>query len=201
MSFRAAEAGFDPQRIDDRYSVGVCENLRAAADLDYLARPVRLVPLVVESGAGAGGGRHALHLPPEAPGFFADDPAFKGQKRELVAKDVEYAISVPRPEAAQPLRVALRAQDRGAGRGSGAGKEDGQVRLRREGRRAGSPRPLHDFLQARRARLQLPLRDGHAQRGAGGPRGDRVLRRRHARTRSAPGPTCSRSGCGAPRSC
>ena len=27
MAFRTQENGFDPQRIDDRYSVGICENL------------------------------------------------------------------------------------------------------------------------------------------------------------------------------
>ena len=27
VAFRTAETGFDPQRIEDRYSVGICENL------------------------------------------------------------------------------------------------------------------------------------------------------------------------------
>jgi len=93
MSFRAAEAGFDPQRIDDRYSVGVCESLfEPLLTYDYLARPVRVVPLVAEAvpEPEEGGTRYTFRLKPGI--LFADDPAFKGQKRELVAKDVEYAI-------------------------------------------------------------------------------------------------------------
>ncbi len=93
MAFRTAEEGFDPQRIDDRYSVGVCENLfEPLLTYDYLARPVRLVPLVAEAvpEPEEGGTRYTFRLKPGI--LFADDPAFKGQKRELVAKDVEYAI-------------------------------------------------------------------------------------------------------------
>jgi oligopeptide transport system substrate-binding protein len=93
MAFRAAEAGFDPQRIDDRYSVGVCESLyEPLLTYDYLARPARLVPLVAESvpEPEEGGTRYTFRLKPGI--LFADDPAFKGAKRELVAKDVEYAI-------------------------------------------------------------------------------------------------------------
>jgi ABC-type transport system substrate-binding protein len=93
MAFRTAEAGFDPQRIDDRYSVGVCENLfEPLLTYDYLARPVRLVPLVAESvpEPQEGGTRYTFRIRPGI--LFADDPAFKGAKRELVAADVEYAI-------------------------------------------------------------------------------------------------------------
>ncbi|MBK8323881.1 MAG: bicyclomycin resistance protein [Betaproteobacteria bacterium] len=93
MAFRTAEAGFDPQRIDDRYSVGVCENLfEPLLTYDYLARPVRLVPLVAEAipEPQEGGTRYTLRIRPGI--LFADDPVFKGAKRELVAADVEYAI-------------------------------------------------------------------------------------------------------------
>jgi len=93
LAFRSAEAGFDPQRIDDRYSVGVCESLfEPLLTYDYLARPVRVVPLVVEAvpEPEEGGTRYTFRLKPGI--LFADDPVFKGQKRELVAKDVEYAI-------------------------------------------------------------------------------------------------------------
>jgi ABC-type transport system substrate-binding protein len=93
VAFRAAEAGFDPQRIDDRYSVGVCESLfEPLLTYDYLARPVRLVPLVAEAvpEAEEGGTRFTFRLKPGI--HFAGDPVFKGARRELVAKDVEYAI-------------------------------------------------------------------------------------------------------------
>ncbi len=93
MAFRTAETGFDPQRIDDRYSVGVCENLfEGLLSYDYLARPVRLVPLTAESipKPEEGGTRYTFRIKPGI--LYADDPAFKGRKRELVARDFEYAI-------------------------------------------------------------------------------------------------------------
>jgi ABC-type transport system substrate-binding protein len=93
MAFRTAEEGFDPQRVSDRYSVGICENLyEPLLTYDYLARPLKLVPLVAEAvpEPEEGGTRYTFRLKPGI--LFADDPAFKGKKRELVAKDVEYAI-------------------------------------------------------------------------------------------------------------
>jgi ABC-type transport system substrate-binding protein len=93
LAFRTAETGFDPQRIDDRYSVGICENLfEGLLTYDYLARPVRLVPLTAEAipEPEEKGSRYTFRIKPGI--LFADDAAFKGQKRELVAKDFEYAI-------------------------------------------------------------------------------------------------------------
>jgi oligopeptide transport system substrate-binding protein len=93
VAFRTAETGFDPQRIDDRYSVGVCENLfEGLLTYDYLARPVKLVPLTAEAipAPEENGTRYTFRIKPGI--LFADDPAFKGRKRELVAKDFEYAL-------------------------------------------------------------------------------------------------------------
>jgi oligopeptide transport system substrate-binding protein len=93
VAFPAGEAGFDPQRAYDRYSVGICENIfEPLLTYDYLARPVKLVPLVAESipEPEEGGTRYTFRIRPGI--YFADDPVFKGQKRELVAKDVEYSI-------------------------------------------------------------------------------------------------------------
>ncbi len=93
VALRTAEAGFDPQRIFDRYSVGIVENLfEPLLTYDYLARPVRLVPLTAEAipEPEEGGTRYTFRLRPGI--LFADDPAFKGQKRELVARDIEYSI-------------------------------------------------------------------------------------------------------------
>jgi len=93
FAFRTAETGFDPQKIDDRYSVGVCENIfEGLLTYDYLARPVKLVPLIAESipQPEEGGTRYTFRIKPGI--FYADDVAFKGHKRELVAKDMEYAI-------------------------------------------------------------------------------------------------------------
>ena len=104
MAFRTAETGFDPQRIFDRYSVGICENLfEPLLTYDYLARPVRLVPLVAEAipEAEEGGTRYTFRIRPGI--LFAEDPAFKGRRRELVARDIEYSIKRFRdPKYASP---------------------------------------------------------------------------------------------------
>ncbi len=93
VAFRVAETGFDPQRIYDRYSVGVCENLfETLVSYDYLARPVKLVPLAAEAvpQPEEDGTRYTFRLKPGI--FYADDPVFGGRRRELVAEDVAYAI-------------------------------------------------------------------------------------------------------------
>ena len=93
FGFRTAETGFDPQRIDDRYSVGVCENLfEPLLTYDYLARPAKLVPLVAEAipTAEENGTRYTFRIRPGI--LFADDAAFNGKKRELVARDFEYSL-------------------------------------------------------------------------------------------------------------
>jgi oligopeptide transport system substrate-binding protein len=94
MAFRTAETGFDPQRVQDRYSVGVCENLfEGLLTYDYLARdPVRLVPLVAETvpEPEENGTRYTFRIKPGI--LFADDPVFKGRKRELIARDFDYMV-------------------------------------------------------------------------------------------------------------
>lgn len=93
IAFRAVETGFDPQKVEDRYSVGICENLfDSLLTYDWLARPVRLVPQVVEKvpEGEEGGTRFTFRIKPGI--YFADDAAFNGKKRELVARDMEYAV-------------------------------------------------------------------------------------------------------------
>ncbi len=92
-AFPAAETGFDPQKRDDRYSIGIIENMfEPLLTYDYLARPVKLVPLVAEAvpAATEGGTVYEFKIKPGI--LFADDPAFNGKKRELVAADFVYAI-------------------------------------------------------------------------------------------------------------
>jgi ABC-type transport system substrate-binding protein len=93
MAFRTAETGFDPQKVYDRYSVGICENIyEGLLTYDYLARPVKVIPLVAESvpEPEEGGTRYTFRIKPGI--YYVDDPVFKGRKRELVARDFEYAI-------------------------------------------------------------------------------------------------------------
>ncbi len=92
-AFRTAETGFDPMKVYDRYSVGILENIfDTLLTYDWLARPVKLVPNVVETvpEAEENGTRYTFRLKRGI--YFADDAAFNGQRRELVSKDIEYGI-------------------------------------------------------------------------------------------------------------
>ena len=87
-----AETGFDPQIAQDLYSNTINGAMfDPLYQWDYLVRPHKVVPRV------AGG------MPEISPDgltwtikirkgiYFADDPAFKGQKRELTAHDFVYS--------------------------------------------------------------------------------------------------------------
>jgi ABC-type transport system substrate-binding protein len=92
-AFRTAETGFDPMKVYDQYSAGIIENIfDSLLTYDWLARPVRLAPNVVEAvpESEENGTRYTFRLRHGI--YFADDPIFNGQRRELVAKDIEYGI-------------------------------------------------------------------------------------------------------------
>jgi ABC-type transport system substrate-binding protein len=59
---------------------------------DYLARPAKLVPSAAAAmpDVSADGRTYTFHIRKGI--YFADDPAFKGKKRELVAADYAYAL-------------------------------------------------------------------------------------------------------------
>ena len=92
VAFQVAETGFDPQAVSDLYSEFVNRHVfDALYYYDYLARPYKLVP------------NTAAGMPEISPDgltwtirirkgiYFAPDPAFNGQKRELTANDYIYA--------------------------------------------------------------------------------------------------------------
>ncbi|CAM3641119.1 Periplasmic dipeptide transport protein precursor [Vibrio aerogenes CECT 7868] len=85
--------GFDPAKVGDNYSMQVVGNVYdTLLTYDYLARPVKLVPNVIESMPQItnGGKTYTFKIKPGI--YFADDPAFKGKKRELVAADYVYSL-------------------------------------------------------------------------------------------------------------
>ena len=92
VMFPIAETGFDPQATSDYYSSHV---QRAVFDslyhFDYLARPYRFVPNTAAAmpEISADGRTWTIRIKPGI--FFADDPAFKGKKRELTAADYVYS--------------------------------------------------------------------------------------------------------------
>src|SRR2546430_1215377 len=93
VTFEVAETGFDPVKVHDYYSGTVIEAIfDPLLTYDYLARPAKLVANAAES----------LHeISPDGRPYvfrirqgihFADDPAFKGGKRELTALDYAYSF-------------------------------------------------------------------------------------------------------------
>ena len=92
VAFPIAETGFDPQAANDLYSNYVNRVIfDAAYTYDYLARPFRLVPntAVALPQISADGRVWTIRIKPGI--YFNDDPAFKGQKRELTAADYVYS--------------------------------------------------------------------------------------------------------------
>ncbi|MBS0326534.1 MAG: hypothetical protein JSS46_08320 [Proteobacteria bacterium] len=93
VAFPIAETGFDPQAAGDIYSNYVN---RAIFDClyryAYLARPYRVVPNTAAAmpEISADGKTWTIRIRPGI--YFADDPAFKGKRRELTAADYVYAI-------------------------------------------------------------------------------------------------------------
>ena len=92
-AWSVAETTFDPQKIQDLYS-DIANHAMFDPPLryDYLARPLKMLPntLTALPEISADGMTYTMHVKPGI--YFADDPVFKGKKRELVAEDYVYSI-------------------------------------------------------------------------------------------------------------
>src|SRR5437764_10788755 len=92
VTFQAAETGFDPVRIHDYYSGHVLEAVfDTLLTYDYLARPAKLVPSAAAM-PEISADRRTYTFRIRKGIYYTDDPAFKGQKRELTAQDFAYSI-------------------------------------------------------------------------------------------------------------
>jgi len=91
--FPAAETGFDPAGAQDLYS-GTIEQaiFETLLTYDYLARPAKVVPLVAEALQQITDNGRTYTIKIRKGIHFTSDPAFKGQKRELVAEDFIYSL-------------------------------------------------------------------------------------------------------------
>ncbi len=104
-----AEAALDPALATDLQSLSIIENLfDSMLRYDYLARPVRLqantllaMPEISEEGR-----RYVMKIKPGI--YFAPDPAFHGQRRELTAQDYVYSLTrLLDPALASPWRFLV----------------------------------------------------------------------------------------------
>jgi ABC-type transport system substrate-binding protein len=94
LAIPTAETGFDPVQInsDLQSAIIIANILEAPLAYDYLALPARVLPQTAQAlpEVSADGRVFTLRIRPGI--FFADDPAFKGRRRELVAADYVYSL-------------------------------------------------------------------------------------------------------------
>jgi ABC-type transport system substrate-binding protein len=92
-AFPIAETGFDPAQITDLYSRIVTAHIfDGLYRYDYLARPFKIEPNTAV-GMPEVSPDYRVYTVRLQPGiYFADDPAFKGRKRELTAEDYVYSF-------------------------------------------------------------------------------------------------------------
>ena len=93
ITFQAAETGFDPVKVSDYYSGTVIEAIfDPLLTYDYLARPAKLAPNTATALPQITDKGRTYRVAVKPGIFFADDPVFKGQKRELTALDYAYSL-------------------------------------------------------------------------------------------------------------
>jgi ABC-type transport system substrate-binding protein len=92
-AFRIAETNFDPAQITDMYSRTLVQNVfEAPLEYAFLARPVVARPNTAAEMPQVSDDYKTFTIRIRPGIFFTDDPAFKGQKRELVAQDYVYSL-------------------------------------------------------------------------------------------------------------
>jgi len=92
-AFPIAETGFDPVQLSDLYSRTVTAGIfETPLTFDFLARPVRMKPNTAAAMPVISEDFKTFTFTIKPGIFFQDDPAFKGQRRELVAQDYVYTL-------------------------------------------------------------------------------------------------------------
>ncbi len=153
-AFRIAETGFDPAKITDIYSRAVTAHIfEGLVGYDYLARPARIKPMLARELPEVSSDFRTWTFRIREGVFFADDPAFKGKRRELVAEDFAYSLK----RTADPATVSPSWDEIG---------EMGIVGLKeyRDGLRAGRDlfdydHPIEGLRALDRYTLQIRLRE------------------------------------------
>jgi len=151
-AFQIAETGFDPAKIGDIYSRIVTGHIfEGLYSYDHLARPARLIPLTAEGMPVVGDDFKTWTIRVKPGIFFADDPAFKGKPRELVAEDYVYALKrVADPEVASSHWSEIEALGM-------TGLAEYRAELRKSGKPFDYDRPIPGLRALDRHTLQLRL--------------------------------------------
>ncbi len=92
-AFLVSETGFDPAQINDLYSRIITAHIfDGLYKYDHLARPYKIRPNVAAAMPEVSEDHRVWTIKLRPGVYFADDPAFKGQRRELVAQDFVYSF-------------------------------------------------------------------------------------------------------------
>ncbi len=92
-AFEVAETSLDPVKINDLYSRTLTPHIyEGLYHYDHLARPVKIKPLTADGMPQPSADFRTWTVKVKPGIYFADDPAFRGSKRELVAQDYVYSF-------------------------------------------------------------------------------------------------------------
>jgi len=92
-AFPIAETGFDPAQITDLYSRTVASGIfESPYEWAFMERPLRMRPATAAGMPEISDDFKTFTIRIKPGIYFADDPAFKGKKRELTAEDYVYSI-------------------------------------------------------------------------------------------------------------
>ncbi|WP_395701078.1 ABC transporter substrate-binding protein [Aquabacterium sp.] len=93
VAFSSAETGFDPVKLNDLYSRAITAHIfEALYQYDPLARPTKIRPLLADGMPVSSPDFKVWTIKVRRGIYFADDPAFKGRKREVTAQDFVYVF-------------------------------------------------------------------------------------------------------------
>jgi len=93
FAFLTPETSLDPAKVNDLYSRTLTGHIfEALYKYDHLARPAKIRPNLADGMPEVSADHRTWTVKVRRGIYFADDPAFKGQKRELVAQDFVYAM-------------------------------------------------------------------------------------------------------------
>ena len=128
VAIPVAETGFDPQAAGDAYSNYVNRVIfDALYKYDYLARPFKLVPNTATAMPDISADRLTWTIKVRPGIYFADDPVFKGRRRELTAADYVYSLK-------RTLDPAMRSNSLNAFEGRFVGADAAVARARQTGK-------------------------------------------------------------------
>ena len=92
-AFRIAETSFDPAQLTDLYSRTIAAGIfDAPYEWSFMGQPMQMRPATAAGMPEISDDFKTFTIRIRPGIYFADDPAFKGQKRELTAEDYVYSL-------------------------------------------------------------------------------------------------------------